>query len=402
MAGKCHWFLLALGAIALSGCTATESPSVNNNSLPLGVALAQTGNAALYGQEALQGVQVAGEFFNQTGQIKGQTLRLVIQDTGSDEAGAVNVFQTLINRDRVIGIVGPTLSQQAFSADPIAEQAGVPVVAPSNTARGIPQIGAFISRVSAGVDVVAPTAIQAALEINPNIRRVAVFFAQDDAFSRSETEIFQKAIQDNPKLELVSVQQTQTTDTNFQAQINATLNLKPDLIVISGLAADGGNLIRQLRELGYQGLILGGNGVNTVNLFPVCRRLCDGVLVAQAYNPENRDPMNVKFRNAFETRYRQAPSQFSAQAFTAVQVFADSLARLSQKKDLSQLPLEELRQVLNQEILKGVYETPLGEIRFTPEGEVLQRFFYIGQIEMSEDGQSGKFSLVKKVERPQD
>lgn len=394
--------MLALGAIALSGCTATESPSVNNNSLPLGVALAQTGNAALYGQEALQGVQVAGEFFNQTGQIKGQTLRLVIQDTGSDEAGAVNVFQTLINRDRVIGIVGPTLSQQAFSADPIAEQAGVPVVAPSNTARGIPQIGAFISRVSAGVDVVAPTAIQAALEINPNIRRVAVFFAQDDAFSRSETEIFQKAIQDNPKLELVSVQQTQTTDTNFQAQINATLNLKPDLIVISGLAADGGNLIRQLRELGYQGLILGGNGVNTVNLFPVCRRLCDGVLVAQAYNPENRDPMNVKFRNAFETRYRQAPSQFSAQAFTAVQVFADSLARLSQKKDLSQLPLEELRQVLNQEILKGVYETPLGEIRFTPEGEVLQRFFYIGQIEMSEDGQSGKFSLVKKVERPQD
>lgn len=394
--------MLALGAIALSGCTATESLSVNNNSLPLGVALAQTGNAALYGQEALQGVQVAGEFFNQTGQIKGQTLRLVIQDTGSDEAGAVNVFQTLINRDRVIGIVGPTLSQQAFSADPIAEQAGVPVVAPSNTARGIPQIGAFISRVSAGVDVVAPTAIQAALEINPNIRRVAVFFAQDDAFSRSETEIFQKAIQDNPKLELVSVQQTQTTDTNFQAQINATLNLKPDLIVISGLAADGGNLIRQLRELGYQGLILGGNGVNTVNLFPVCRRLCNGVLVAQAYNPENRDPMNVKFRNAFETRYRQAPSQFSAQAFTAVQVFADSLARLSQKKDLSQLPLEELRQVLNQEILKGVYETPLGEIRFTPEGEVLQRFFYIGQIEMSEDGQSGKFSLVKKVERPQD
>ncbi|BAC08431.1 ABC transporter substrate-binding protein [Thermosynechococcus vestitus] len=396
---KSPWFMLALGAIALSGCTATESPSVNSNALPLGVALAQTGNAALYGQEQLQGVRVAEEFFNQSGQIKGRTLRLVIQDTGSDEAGAVNVFQTLINGDRVIGIVGPTLSQQAFSADPIAEQAGVPVVAPSNTARGIPEMGAFISRVSAGVEVVAPTAIQAALEINPNIRRVAVFFAQDDAFSRSETEIFQKAIREHPKLELVTVQQTQTTDTNFQAQINATLSLKPDLIVISGLAADGGNLIRQLRELGYQGLILGGNGVNTVNIFPVCRRLCNGVLVAQAYNSENPDPMNVKFRNAFAAKYSQAPSQFSAQAFTAVQVFADSLARLSQAKNLSELPLADLRQALNQEILKGVYETPLGEIRFTPQGEVLQRFFYVGQIEMSDDGQSGKFRLVKRVER---
>ncbi|WP_297762404.1 ABC transporter substrate-binding protein [Thermosynechococcus sp.] len=396
---KYPWLMLALGAIALSSCTATEAPSANNNTLPLGVALAQTGNAALYGQEQLQGVRVAEEFFNQSGQIKKRTLRLVIQDTGSDEAGAVNVFQTLINRDRVIGIVGPTLSQQAFSADPIAEQAGVPVVAPSNTARGIPEIGAFISRISAGVEVVAPTAIQAALEINPTIRRVAVFFAQDDAFSRSETEIFQKAIREHPKLELVSVQQTQTTDTNFQAQINATLSVKPDLIVISGLAADGGNLIRQLRELGYQGLILGGNGINTVNIFPVCRRLCNGVLVAQAYNSENPAPMNVKFRDAFAAKYGQLPSQFSAQAFTAVQVFADSLARLSQEKNLSELPLADLRQALNQEILKGVYETPLGEIRFTPQGEVLQRFFYVGQIEMSEEGQSGKFSLVKKVER---
>jgi len=35
------------------------------------------------------------------------------------------------------------------------------------------------------------------------------------------------------------------------------LNLKPDLVIISGLAADGGNL-RQLRELGYKGLIIEG------------------------------------------------------------------------------------------------------------------------------------------------
>jgi len=388
-------------ALALSSCTVADTPTISDDTLPLGVAFAQTGNAALYGQESLQGAQVAAVFFNDQGNLGSYRLRLVLQDTGSDEAGAVNAFQTLINRDRVVGIVGPTLSQQAFSADPIAEQAGVPVVAASNTARGIPQLGAFISRVSAGVEAVAPTAIAAALAIDPKIRRVAVFFAQDDAFSRSETEIFQQAIRENPALELITVQQTQTTDTNFQAQINATLSLNPDLIVISGLAADGGNLIRQLRELGYQGLILGGNGVNTVNVFPVCRRFCNGVLVAQAYNPENPAPMNVKFRDAFEAQYRQMPSQFSAQAFTAVQVFAESLATLSQTRDLGQLSLAELRQALNDQLLGGTYDTPLGELRFTPEGEVLQRYFYVGQIEMSDDGQTGKFRLVKQVERQQ-
>ncbi len=269
-----QWWCWGIGAIALllSNCTTADRPTLSEETLPLGIAFAQTGNAALYGQELVQGAQVAATFFNDQGTLGNYTLRLVFQDTGSDEAGAVNAFQTLINRDYVVGIVGPTLSQQAFSADPIAEQAGVPVVAASNTARGIPQLGAFISRISAGVEVVAPTAIEAALAIDPTIRRVAVFFAQDDAFSRSETEIFQNAIRKKPQLELITVQQTQTTDTNFQAQINATLSVNPDLIVISGLAADGGNLIRQLRELGYQGLILGGNGVNTVNVFPVCRR----------------------------------------------------------------------------------------------------------------------------------
>jgi branched-chain amino acid transport system substrate-binding protein len=44
----------------------------------------------------------------------------VFQDTGGEEAGTINAFQTLINNSKVVGIVGPTLSQQAFSANPIA------------------------------------------------------------------------------------------------------------------------------------------------------------------------------------------------------------------------------------------------------------------------------------------
>ena len=38
-----------------------------------------------------------------------------------DENGAINAYQTLINQSKVVAIVGPTLSQQAFAADPIAD-----------------------------------------------------------------------------------------------------------------------------------------------------------------------------------------------------------------------------------------------------------------------------------------
>jgi branched-chain amino acid transport system substrate-binding protein len=53
--------------------------------------------------------------------------------------------------------MGPSLSQQAFAADPFAVRAKVPVIGPSNTAKGIAQIGEFVSRVSAPVAIVAPT-----------------------------------------------------------------------------------------------------------------------------------------------------------------------------------------------------------------------------------------------------
>ena len=185
--------------------------------IPVGVAVAQTSNIALFGQEQIIGAQIAEEFFNQKGGVNGRPVKLVFQDTAGDEAGAINAFQNLINVAKVVAIVGPTLSQQAFAADPIANKAGVPVVGPSNTAQGIPQIGEYISRVSAPVTQIAPHAVKAAMDMNPNLKRVAVLFAQNDAFSKSETQVFQATVKENPKLELVTVQTFQTTDTDFTA-----------------------------------------------------------------------------------------------------------------------------------------------------------------------------------------
>jgi branched-chain amino acid transport system substrate-binding protein len=290
--------------------------------------------------------------------------------------------------------VGPTLSQQAFSASPIANNARVPVIGPSNTAKGIPQIGEFVSRVSAPVSVVAPNSVKAALKMDPTIKRVAVFFAQNDAFSKSETDIFQQTVKDQ-KLEIVTVQKFQTTDTDFQSQATAALNAKPDLVIISGLSADGGNLVRQLRELGYRGLIIGGNGLNTSNIFKVCKALCDGVLIAQAYSPEHPGAVNKAFREAFMKQYKKDPPQFSAQTFAGVQVFVEALKALDSKQKVTQLSLPQLRVDLNRQLLTGKYDTPLGEIAFTPEGEIIQKDFYVAQIKMEPDGENGKFVFLK-------
>lgn len=389
--------LTACGGGNNTGTNTTTNTSATTNSstaIPIGIAFAQTSNVALLGQEGVAGAKIAEKYFNDKGGINGTPIKLVFQDTSGDEAGAINAFQTLINQNRVVGIVGPTLSQQAFSANPLAERAKVPVVGASNTAKGIPQIGDYIARVSAPVSIVAPNSVKAALKINPNIKKVAVFYAQNDAFNKSETEIFQQTVKDQG-LDLVTVQKFQTTDTDFQTQATNAINLQPNLVIISGLSADGGNLVRQLRELGYKGIIIGGNGLNTSSVLAVCKALCDGVLIAQAYSPDHPGEINNVFRTTYTNQYKKAPPQFSAQAFSAVQVYVEALKALDQKNKISQLPLPQLRTELNKQLLTGKYETPLGQIAFTPEGEVIQKEFYVAQIKMEQNGSDGKFAFLK-------
>jgi len=387
-------------ALLLTACgggapTGGAGGSGSGDAIPIGIAVAQTSNTALLGQDQVDGAKLAEDYFNKKGGVNGRPIKLVYQDTAGDEAGAINAFNTLINNAKVVGIVGPTLSQQAFAADKIAEQAKVPVLGPSNTAKGIPQIGDYIARVSAPVAVVAPNAVQAALKINPNIKKVVVLYAQDDAFSKSETATFQNVVTSTFKLDLLSVQTFSTKDTDFTKQASDTLGQQPDLVIISGLTSDGGNLVKQLRDLGYKGLIVGGNGFNSSKLFAVCKAQCDGILIAQAYSPTADIPVNKDFREAYKAQKQAEPPQLTAQMFAGVQVFVEALSALDKSKKLSSLDLPTLRTELNKQILAGTYTTPLGEISFTPEGEINQKQFYVAQIKMNPDGASGVFNFVQ-------
>jgi branched-chain amino acid transport system substrate-binding protein len=170
---------------------------------------------------------------------------------------------------------------------------------------------------------------------------------------------------------------------------------KPQLIIVSGLAADGGNLVKQLRELGYTGLIIGGNGLNTTNVFPVCAKACDGVLIAQAYSPAFDNPINKEFLAAYTAEQKKQPPQFSAQTFTAVQVFVEALRVVDKAKPLKDMDVKTQRIELNKAVLAGKYETPLGPISIDPEGEIIQDKFYVAQIKMDADGKSGEFTFVR-------
>ncbi len=377
---------------AASAASGSAPVALSGQPIPIGLAIATTSNVALLGEEEKNGGLLAEKFFNDRGGVNGRPIKVILQDTAGDEQGAINAFQSLISA-KVVGIVGPTLSQQAFAADPTANSAKVPVIGPSNTAKGIPQIGEYVTRVSAPIAVVAPNAIKQALKINPNIKKVAVFYAQNDAFSVSETDTFQTTAK-SLNLEVTTVQKFQTTDTDFQTQVTNALATKPDLAIVSGLAADGGNLVKQLRELGFKGIIIGGNGLNTANIFPVCKAQCDGLLVAQAYSPALKSDINDGFKKVYTDQFKKDPPQFAAQTFTGIQVFVEALKSLDNKTKIANMSIEDLRVALNKEVTAGKYDTPLGKISFDKDRELVQNDFYVAQIKMNPDGATGTFVFL--------
>ena len=394
-----------VGAIALLGRSADPASQplppagAADGAVSLGAVIALTGNANLYGQDQRLGIGLAERWALEQARLDPASVprpvRLLLEDGASDEQSAIAGFNLMLRRG-VLALIGPTLSQQAFAADPIAQRRGVPVVAPSNTAKGIPQIGSFISRVSAQSSVIAPLSLEEALQRDPGLQRVAVFYAQDDAYSTAEVAIFQKALTARG-LRPVSVQRTQLGQNDFQSAITAVLPQRPQLVVISAQAVDGGNLIRQLRELGYRGQIVVGNGLNTPNIYPICQRWCDGILIAQAYSPDLDTPVNRAFLRLYRSSGSAgAPPQITAQAWTAYQVLFEAIQRLQRRGGLEGVSLAEARRRLMAELLSGRYDTPLGPIRFSPEGEVIQGRFFVAEVRMDPGGREGRFALVRE------
>ncbi len=389
--------MIGMVSLLLTACSSNQDVNnlPTNNSIPIGIAVAQTSNIALIGQEQIAGAKIAEKYFNDQGGINGTPIKLIYQDTGKDETGAINAFQILINKNNVVAIIGPTTSQQAFSSNPIAQNAKVPVISPSTIAKGIPELGEYVSRVASSAENVAPNALKAVLKMNPNIKKVAFLYGQDQDALVYESKIFQENVK-KQNLQIVAIQKYQVTDVDFQNYATQTINKNPDLIIISGQPADGGNLVKQLRELGYKGLIIGGNGFNSANLFSVCKSYCDGIIVAQAYNPNHNNSINQNFSKIYHQEYQKDPPQFTAQMFTGIQVVVESLQKLDQSSKINTLSIAELRTKLNQQILRGKYNTPLGEISFTSEGDVIQSKFYVAIVKMDKDGNNGKFEFLKE------
>ncbi|WP_346622665.1 ABC transporter substrate-binding protein [Blastococcus montanus] len=282
--------------------------------VPIGAVLSLTGAAASYGESQQRGLELAAEELAET---DGVTYDLTIEDDQTDPRQAITLFDQFVQED-VSLIIGPTLSNAAVQADPIAQDAGVPVLGISNTAAGVTDIGDYIFRNSLTEQAVIPQTVAAATE-EFGLENVVVMYSNDDAFTESGYEAFAAALEE----EGVEISETITfskTDTDFRALLTQAQASDPDALVVSALIEAAVPLVTQAREMGIEVPIIGGNGFNNPQLMADAGEAAEGVVVGAAWNSSSDNPENQAFLAAYEEKYGAQPDQFAAQAYTGLKL----------------------------------------------------------------------------------
>ncbi|MCL2658584.1 MAG: ABC transporter substrate-binding protein [Betaproteobacteria bacterium] len=318
--------------LAFAATAAFSGAAAAAGTIKVGVAAALTGGAAQYGAAIRNGFELAASEINAGGGINGNKIELVVADEQSKKEEVINVFKRLIFQDKVIMIFGPTLSNSAQASNPVAQAAKTVVFGTSNTADGITAIGDYVFRNSVTEADVLPETIRVAVK-NSGIKKVAVFYGNDDVFTKSGYDNFKKALEDL-KMPVTTTETFAKGDVDFKAQLTKIKASGADAVVLSALIAEGAPIMVQARQIGLNVPFIGGNGMNSVKIFDLAKGASDNLYVGSPWSASNATPENTKFIKAYTAKYGNAPDQFAAQAYDALHIAAQALKNVKMTGDI--------------------------------------------------------------------
>lgn len=309
----------ALAAASAAALAAAPLPSV----IKIGAAETLTGDNSSYGISIKKGLDLALEEINSSGFLGSSKINLIVMDEKADKQEGISVFNKLINDEKVSLIIGPTLSSTAFAADPVAQQAGVPVLGTSTTASGITDMGDFIFRDSLPQSAVIPGTINKVVA-KFGVKKAALLYESTNEYSKSEADVFKSALE-KAGVQLVGSESYQKGDSDFRTQLQKLSQKRPDLYVFASLIGEAVPVLQQAREIGITQPIVGGNGFNNPAVIKNGGEAAEGLIVGASWSITSDDPKSVAFVKAYNAKYGNNPDQFATQAYTGLWLVATAI-----------------------------------------------------------------------------
>ena len=320
--------LASLAAIACNGGDGESSAS--EETFRIGVMESATGPGETYGRVAIQAKQMAVAEINAAGGINGRMLELVVEDEKCNAQDSITAYNKLTDVDGVKIILGTSCSGAMLGAAPLAEKDGVVLFSGLATNPDIANAGDYVFRTSmndAQVGIDTGNVLWA-----DGIRTLATITESTDyaeGVRRASVAQFEKR-----GGEIVAVERYASDVTDFRSQLTKLMGQSPDAIHIAAQSEfTGGTIVKQARELGYNGPIYGDIVVIGTTALEIAGDAATGVKGIIA----DLDPANAKAKEVlanFRSQYGYITlAWYLGSAYDDVYIAAECLKKTGDDQD---------------------------------------------------------------------
>jgi branched-chain amino acid transport system substrate-binding protein len=365
------WLLIPLliGLVPIAG-------GQTKHLVKIGFASPLTGPQAHYGKDNLNGAQMAIEELNSRQPMIGSRparFELVAEDDQADPKTGTLVAQRLVDA-RIQAMVGHFNSGVTIPCSRIYQEAGVPQISVSTNPKYTRQGYNTAFRIMADDDKQGG-ALGAYAVRRLSMKRIAVV---DDrtAYGQGLADAFVGGVK-SAGGQVVKREYTTDKDFDFRALLTLLRSASPDAIFFGGYDAQAGPLARQLKDLGLNAVLLGGETMNTAKFLELAGPASEGHIASTPGAALSKRPGGAAFAERYRRRYRQDIGLYAPYFYDAVMVFAEAMQKARSSEPSQYLP--ELRRVRH----AGV----TADIEFDVNGDLKQPLLTIFRV------QNGKWVL---------
>ena len=371
--------LMLLGAFSLLpavGC-GPEVPTVTITAVaPL------TGEAAVYGQEIANGIQLRHERLMAGEEDIGYNVVLEIVDSESDAAQAATLLDTAFETS--LAAIGGVTSDEALAMIPVVEEADRVLLSPSASSPKLSGVSEFFYRLYPSAEIEAST-MATFLRDRLQVTRL-VLVVQDTAFGTSLADAIEAVWGTQLAGRVVF---TGSSDQN--AMVDEALGYEADAIYVAASGAALAEAMQALRLGGYNEahdyLATSSSLAIESVLEAVGPAGNNSFMTAPLYEPESPEEPVASFVAAYQEKHGSLPSYYAGLGYDALWVYLEALSEV----EAIAVPSDFLKGMRAVRELQGV----TGNIQFRETGDV-QKFTRIYQIV---DGKAVDFEKHQKQRR---
>jgi branched-chain amino acid transport system substrate-binding protein len=310
--------LCAFGAV---GCSDRHP-----NDIKIGAYLSLSGADSTFGTDTREGIDLAAEETNAAGGVLGKKVRVLYEDDKSTTYEAVQKVRQLIDRNKVVALLGEVASSRSLAAGLIANTSHVPMITPSSTAVSVTKKRAWVFRTCFTDDQQGAVA---ARFIREHLRkqRIGIFYAAQDPYSSGLARAFRGELR---RLggQIVVDKGYQKGETSFRTYLSELKGAEPDVLFVPNYYNEMVLIARQAKELGLPGsLFVGGDGWDSSNLVEGAGAELEGAYFTNHYAPDVPWENAKRFYAAFLAKYAHEPTSLGAQGYDAAMLLFDAIRR---------------------------------------------------------------------------